>query len=123
MYFCNILRRYSPLGDLLASGSKDKSVRLWCMPSDGSEPACTCTLPHHAATVWSVAFSPNGLQLASSAGDGSIQLWRLCAGGTVVSPSKALAAQTGLANAAIAYNPRGRQLVSSSGDERLNVYL
>jgi WD40 repeat protein len=110
---------------MFASGSKDRSVKLWRANSDDSAPVCTSTLTHHDATVWCVAFSPNGLQLASSAGEGSIQLWSLGAEGTAALTTE-LAVQSPQhvhPNPAIAYNPRGRQLVSSSGDTSLNVYM
>jgi WD40 repeat protein len=115
---------YSPTGTTFASGSKDKSVKLWGVTREerGDElPVCTCTLLHHAATVWAVAFSPNGMQLASSAGDGNIQLWSLRADGSA-SLSSSLTSQ-GHSNSAIAFNPRGRQLISSSGDADLIVYM
>jgi len=112
---------YCPSGSVLASGSKDKSIKLWDLARADGVPVCTSTLLHHAATVWAVAFSPNGLQLASCAGDGSIQLWSLRAGGGAVA-SSALAGHAGNVSA-IAYNPRGRQLVSSSEDTSMRVWM
>jgi WD40 repeat protein len=115
---------FSPSGDVLASGSKDKSVKLWRATS-GDAPLCTSTLQHHDATVCSLAFSPNGLQLASSAGGGSIQLWSLRSDGTAALSTELAASsrQFDHPNPAIAYNPRGRQLVGSSGDTSLSVYM
>ncbi len=110
---------------MFASGSKDRSVKLWRLNSDDSAPVCTSTLTHHDATVWCVAFSPNGLQLASIAGEGSIQLWSLGAEGTAALTTELAvpSPQHDHPNPAIAYNPRGRQLVSRSGDTSLNVYM
>ncbi len=55
----------------LASGSVDRTIRLWNLAS--GEPLDTLTA--HNATVGAVAFSPDGSRLASAAWDGSVILW------------------------------------------------
>ncbi len=52
---------FSPDSKTLASGSDDKTIKLWDMKS-GKESA---TLNGHVASVYSVAFSPDGKTLAS----------------------------------------------------------
>jgi WD40 repeat protein len=62
---------FSPDGLQLASGSWDRTIRLWdVMP--GTQ---TAILEGHSAEVLFVAFSPDGLQLASGSCDGTIRLW------------------------------------------------
>jgi tetratricopeptide (TPR) repeat protein len=61
---------FSPDGRTLASGSHDKTVRLWDVET-GKERA---TLSGHTDHVNSVSFSPDGLTLVS-AGDLFIHLW------------------------------------------------
>src|SRR2546421_12701 len=66
---------FSPDGQLLGSGSADKTVRLW-NPADGKE---VKNLGTHGNSVYSVAFSPDGKWLASAGADGVIKLWDLAA--------------------------------------------
>jgi WD40 repeat protein len=59
----------SPDGNLMASASSDRTIKLW--RTDGTLQA---TLPTTAET-WSVAFSPDGTQVAAGILDGTIQRW------------------------------------------------
>jgi len=55
---------FSPDGQLLASGSKDESIKLWNVQSG----ACVRTLADHTDCTFSVSFSPDGQLLASVGG-------------------------------------------------------
>jgi WD40 repeat protein len=62
---------YSPDGELLATGSADKTVKLW-EPATGK---LLATLEGHTDGVAGLAFSADSKQLASASYDKSVRLW------------------------------------------------
>jgi WD40 repeat protein len=68
-------------GQLLATASEDRTVRIW----DTSTWQPGWVTVGHGASVLSVAFSPDGKTLATGAQDGSIKLWHVETGQEVYS--------------------------------------
>ncbi|KAL5604798.1 uncharacterized protein BROUX77_004984 [Berkeleyomyces rouxiae] len=104
---------FSPDGQLVASASYDKTVRLW--QKDGG--ACVQELKGHTDCVNSVAFSPDGQLVASASYDGTVRLWRSDGGACV----QELKGHTDCVNS-VAFSPDGQLVASASYDKTVRLW-
>jgi WD40 repeat protein len=72
---------FHPTAPLLATGSADRTLKLWQLSSDNLSATCVATLDRsnggHSNFVRSVAFHPKAPLLATSSYDETVRLWRL----------------------------------------------
>jgi WD40 repeat protein len=99
---------FSPDGQLLATASDDKTVRLWD-PATGD---CLRILTGHPDGVWGVAFSPDGQLLATANGyDKTARLWDPATGAHL----RTLTGDDGWVQG-VAFSPDGQLLATASRD-------
>jgi len=98
---------WSPDGRVLASGSKDRTIRL----RNEDTLKLRRTLIGHSHWIFSVAWSPDGQTLVSGSADGTIRLWHAATGKL----RRTLEGHSGAVRS-LAWSPDGRMLASGSED-------
>jgi WD40 repeat protein len=102
---------FSPLGDILASASYDRTVKLWD-PENGQ---LLQTLSH-INQVRSLAFSPDGGTLTTGCADGILRLWDLRTGrNTVTIPGD-------YSISSVVFCPDGKTLAAGLRDGRVMLW-
>ncbi|KAL7507096.1 hypothetical protein ACHAXN_004299 [Cyclotella atomus] len=108
---------FSPVSDLLASGSFDSTVKLWDVRSG----SCVSTLPAHSDPVTSVVFNYDGTCIASASHDGLARVWDVSTGEclkTVVGEESS----EGVAVGCVEFSPNGKYLLSGTLDGRVRLW-
>ncbi len=96
---------FSPDGQMIATASGDKTVKLWGL--DGKE---IVTLKGHEDLVHSVSFSPDGQTIATASWDETVKLWSL--------DGKKIQELEGHSDAiySVSFSPDGETIATASSD-------
>jgi len=104
---------YSPDQTMIASGSRDETIRLW----DAETGQCLKTLVCSGSWVQTLAFSPSGEYLVSGGSDGEIRVWQVA----TIHCQRILSGHRDRI-LSLKFTADGQTLVSSSQDETLAVW-
>jgi WD40 repeat protein len=128
---------FHPTAPLLATGSRDNTVRLWLLSSDNSSATCVATLKGHSSGVTSVAFHPTAPLLATGGYDNTVKLWLLSSDNSSATCVATLATLEGhkiwdnlvkfvfnrYLVSSVAFHPTAPLLATGSGDETVRLWL
>jgi WD domain, G-beta repeat/MTH538 TIR-like domain (DUF1863) len=112
---------FSPDEHTLATGSLDRTVRLWNVADPTHPSALGPPLTGHTDRVSSVAFSPDGHTLATASEDDTVRLWNVTDPTHASALGPPLTGHTG-AVFAVAFSPDGHALATGSADQTVRLW-
>ncbi|WP_250122533.1 serine/threonine-protein kinase [Chroococcidiopsis sp. CCMEE 29] len=104
---------FSPDGQNIASGSDDRTIKIWQLNSRKE----LRTLKGHADWVYAVAISPDGKTLVSGSKDNTIKVWNL----NTRQELRILPDHKSYVNA-VAISPDGQKIASGSYDKTIKIW-
>jgi WD40 repeat protein len=104
---------FSPDGQLIASGSDDKTVRVWNVATGSQQHKLT----GHENWVTSVVFSPDGQLIASGSDDKTVRVWNVATG----SQQHKLTGHEHSVTSVV-FSPDGQLIASGSDDKTVRVW-
>ena len=104
---------FSPDGQMVASASDDKTVRLW----EAATGTHRSTLEGHSDDVRAVAFSQDGQLVASASDDNTVRLWE-----AVTGTHRSTLKGHSLYINAVAFSPDGQLVASASDDKTVRLW-
>ena len=112
-------------GTLLATGSMDKTARIWRAGGGAQAVEESKVLVGHAAGVECLAWSPDGTMLATAGSDGQIRVWQVESGECLQTLGESVSDQPGHLGGvlALAWSPDGGRLASGSLDAAARLWV
>jgi WD40 repeat protein len=104
---------YSPDGKRLATGSVDKTAKLW----DAATGKELRTFSGHTDWVTGVAFSPDGTRLATASADKTVRVWDVATGQILLTLSGHTDSVWG-----VTFSPDGRRIATASFDKTAKIW-
>lgn len=104
---------FSPDGNRLISGSRDKTARIWDVQSGKT----LHVLKGHTEFIGTVAFSPDGKRAVTGSWDNTLKIWNVKSGTLLTT----LTGHEAIVTTA-AFTPDGNYLLSSSQDKTIRLW-
>jgi WD40 repeat protein len=112
---------FHPTAPLLATGSDDKTAKLWRFSPDGSTATCVATLAGHSEEVMSVAFHATAPLLATGSDDKTAKLWRFSPDGLTATCVATLEGHSGSV-LSVAFHPTAPLLATGFFDKTAKLW-
>ncbi len=107
----------SPDGQIIASGSSDRTIKLWQLHTAKKIRHLGRWFSGHIESVWTLAFSPDGRTLASGSWDNTVKLWQVSTGKKI----RTINAHLNWVNS-VRFSPDGQLLASGSADSTIRLW-
>jgi WD40 repeat protein/energy-coupling factor transporter ATP-binding protein EcfA2 len=115
--------KFSPKGNILASGSQDGTVKLWDIKPESGKLIGTIDVNQHESLIYGLGFNKYGNVIATASDDGTIKLWNVNEakkwwdlGRKLTTPIETLKGHTKFVNR-VEFSPQDDKRLVSAGDD------